>query len=130
MAVAIAAVIAAAAVPFVAGAFDAKDRELDGLRTFVRAVREEALNGGEARRIFINDRTLESSDTTFTLPAGWRLEIQRAGENRFRRPLDVEPWDITADGLCQPLALRAVSAEGERLFEFDPLTALEPPRAR
>jgi prepilin-type N-terminal cleavage/methylation domain-containing protein len=128
MAIAIAAIIAAAAAPFVADAFDATDRELDDMRTFVRTVREEALNGGEARRIFVKERSLESQSSAYMLPVGWRLEIRRPGDNRFRKPRDVEPWDITADGLCQPLSLRAISGNAERIFEFDPLTALEPPR--
>lgn len=129
LSLAIVAIILAAAVPLIGNLNDpARSIELD-LRGFVRRVRSDALSTGQSRQILITRGSLESSGSSpATLPDGWELRVRRFGERDFRPPAKIEIWDMNSAGICEPLSLQAVSGEEVLTMEFDPLTALEPPR--
>lgn len=131
LALAIAGLMAAAALPYLLDAFPRGADPAEDLRAAARRTRFEALQLGQARRIRIGTNGFSSPEGAdiVTLPAGWSLEIRRAGEARFRKPRKGEAWEFNSEGLCEPLEIRLRGDGSETVAAFDPLTALEPVRS-
>ncbi|MCX7868794.1 MAG: prepilin-type N-terminal cleavage/methylation domain-containing protein [Terrimicrobiaceae bacterium] len=130
LALAIAGLLAAAALPYLLDAFPAGPEPAEELRAAARRARFEALRHGEARRLVIAPEGFLALDGSkeAILPPGWSLEIRRAGEARFRKPRKGESWEFNSEGLCEPIEVRLRGGGGqEAVAAFDPLTALEPP---
>jgi hypothetical protein len=66
----------------------------------------------------------EGGVSSATLPKGWKLQVRRFTENRFRKPHRDEFWGFNGAGICDPLELRLVGKEESIVLKFDPLTAL------
>jgi prepilin-type N-terminal cleavage/methylation domain-containing protein len=92
----------------------------------VQATHSKAVETGEARRIRLLDSGLQSERDlpSAKLPKGWKLELRRFTENRFRKPQKVEFWGFNGAGICDPLELRLVGKDESIVLKFDPLTAL------
>ena len=126
------AVIGGAIIPFWGGVAKGQGEQIgDDIREFVRKNRAAAIRRSEPRRIAITESGLESPEGSVSIPGGWKLEVQRYNENKFRPPVRVpmpEMWEITSDGLLEPLTLRAYTLDGnnEVVIEFCSLTAHQP----
>jgi hypothetical protein len=57
------------------------------------------------------------------LPKGWKLQVRRFTETRFRRPERGETWEINGAGICEPISLKLSGEEESVVLQFDPLTA-------
>lgn len=128
LALGIVAVLLGVTVPMVMEAFGESETE-----TVTRLVEESvfaahasALEVGEARRLGLDDRGLVSLAQGIPhaeLPEGWKLQVRRFSETRFRRPERGEYWEFNGAGICEPLALRLTGETGSVTLQFDPLTA-------
>lgn len=128
LALGIVAVLLGVTVPLVVESFGESETE-----TITRLVEEttsaahaSALETGEARRLGLDDRGLLSLSQGVPhaeLPEGWKLEVRRFSETRFRRPERNEFWEFNGAGICEPLALRLSGETGSVTLQFDPLTA-------
>jgi hypothetical protein len=56
------------------------------------------------------------------LPEGWKLQVRRFSETRFRRPERGEFWEFNGAGICEPITLKLVGEEESTTLQFDPLT--------
>ncbi len=128
LALGIVAVLLGVTVPMVMESFGESQTE-----TVTRLVEEttsaahaSALETGEARRLGLDDRGLVSMAQGIPhaeLPEGWKLQVRRFSETRFRRPERGECWEFNGAGICEPLALRLISENESVTLQFDPLTA-------
>jgi len=127
------AIIGAATIPLWHSSTKSQGEKIESdIRDLVRKNRTTALRRNERRLIVINEGGLESPDGSVSLPDNWRLEVQRIGTNRFRPPIRIpmpETWEITADGLLEPLLLRVYSTtdDYQLVLAFCSLTALPLP---
>jgi len=121
------AVIGAATIPFWGSASRGQGEEIESsIREFVRTNRTAAIRRNEPRRLTLTERSLEGPEGSVSLPGGWRLDVRRFGTDNFHSPRS-EIWEITPDGLLEPLILRATSLDSYHIdIEFCPLTALPP----
>lgn len=130
LALGIVAVLLGITVPMVVSSFGTSDSDdvMGGLQKTALAARASAFESGEARRLQVTPSGLASKVSSIPsaeLPAGWKLQIQRLAENRFRKPDKQEFWEFNGAGISEPLAFRLSNKEGESLIvRFDPLTAL------
>ena len=129
LALAIGAVVLAMAVPYVAGSFGRSpgDEASDILAQTVHATRAAALDKGEARRLAVLERGLKpdlDSIPAAELPDGWKLEIQRMTESKFRKPAKMEFWEFNSAGICEPITFRLTNGHETTTISFDPLTGL------
>lgn len=127
LALAVAGLMAAAALPFLLEALPRESSPEEPLRAAARQARLEALRQGEARRLWLAPGGFytREGEPVAELPPGWTLEVRRPGDAKFRKPRSGESWLINGEGICEPLVLR-LSGEGrEVVASFDPLTALE-----
>lgn len=122
MALALVAVLAAAAAPLLSDTFSRSqsDEASSVIEQAALNVREEAVRSGTRQ-------TLELSSSGVVpgglLPSGWKLEVRRFEESRFRAPRDGERWEFNNAGICEPLGMR-ISGGGQSVeIRFDPLTA-------
>jgi hypothetical protein len=92
----------------------------------VQSTHKSAVETGEARRLLILDTGLgaEGGLPSATLPKGWKLQVRRFTENRFRKPQQNEFWNFNGAGICDPLELRLSAKEESIILKFDPLTGL------
>jgi prepilin-type N-terminal cleavage/methylation domain-containing protein len=128
LALGIVAVLLGITVPMVMEAFGESETE-----TVTRMIEEStaaahtsALETGEARRLGLDDRglvSLASGIPHAELPEGWKLQVRRFTETRFRRPERGEYWEFNGAGICEPLALRLTGETESVTLQFDPLTA-------
>jgi prepilin-type N-terminal cleavage/methylation domain-containing protein len=127
-ALAIIALLMGAVVPFLAPVADPGGEVTEEIRALARSARASAIGAGEARRLVVRERGLESvGGAVVEVPAEWTIEIRRFSESRFRKPRRGEAWEFNAAGICEPIALRISGPGIDTTMEFDPLTALEPP---
>ena len=130
LALGIVAVLLGITVPMVLSSFGttSSDDVVQVLQKTASAARASALESGEARRLQITPSGLASKVSSIPsaeLPAGWKLQIQRLAENRFRKPEKQEFWEFNGAGISEPIIFRLSNKEGESLIvRFDPLTAL------
>jgi len=126
---AIIACILGATIPFLGNLFDPSDAIEIDVRTVARDARRQALDSGQAQRVKIAASAIEAEmGSTSQLPDGWSFKIRRFGESEFRKLRNDETWEFNSEGICEPIALRAESGSEYIMIEFDPLTALGPPR--
>ena len=130
LALGIVAVLLGITVPMVLSSFGTtnSDDVVQVLQKTASAARAYALESGEGRRLQITPSGLASKVSSIPsaeLPAGWKLQIQRLAENRFRKPDKLEFWEFNGAGISEPIIFRLSNKEGESLIvRFDPLTAL------
>ena len=127
LALGIVAVLLGVTVPLVMESFgeSASEGVAGRIEEAVQAARAGALETGEARRFGLDDRglvSLSSSIAGVELPKGWKLQVRRFTETRFRRPERGEFWEINGAGICEPITLRLVGEEESTTLQFDPLT--------
>ena len=92
----------------------------------VQAAHASALDTGESRRLGLDDEGLISASPGIPdakLPEGWKLQVRRFTETRFRRPERGEFWEFNGAGISEPIALKLVGEEESVTLRFDPLTA-------
>lgn len=91
----------------------------------VQAAHLAAVQTGEARRLKLTDSAIIGAEgiPSAQLPKGWKLQLLRFTENRFRKPLRNEYWEFNGAGICDPLELRIASKQDSIVLKFDPLTA-------
>jgi hypothetical protein len=129
LAIGVIAVLMGIAVPYLADAFGkspGEDIAEEVVRT-VQEVRTSAVELGEARRIAIRENGLVPENASIPparLPGGWKLEVRRMTESRFRKPEKIEFWGFNSAGICEPLALRLRGGSESLELAFDPLTGL------
>lgn len=127
LALGIVAVLLGVTVPLVMESFgeSATEGAARNIEEAVRSARANALETGEARRFGLDDRglvSLSSSIAGVELPKGWKLQVRRFTETRFRRPERGESWEFNGAGICEPITLRLVGEEESTTLQFDPLT--------
>ena len=128
LALGIVAVLLGITVPLVTDSF--RESEVERVSKLVeqtvQSAHSSALETGEAKRLGLDDRGLISTApgiSTAELPKGWKLQVRRFTETRFRRPERGEFWDFNGAGICEPIALRLTGKEESAVLQFDPLTA-------
>jgi len=129
LAIGIIAVLMGITVPYLAGSFgkSAGEEIADDIARTVESVHANALEKCGARRIAIQENGLLpeiDSVPPARLPKGWKLEILRMTESRFRKPEKNEFWGFNSAGICEPLTLRIRSGKESLEIAFDPLTGL------
>jgi prepilin-type N-terminal cleavage/methylation domain-containing protein len=128
LALGIIAILLGATVPLITNSWSASPSE-EIVRTIEKSVQEahkKAVETGEARSLRLVESGLvgEGGIASATLPKGWKLQVRRFTENRFRKPQRDEFWGFNGAGICDPLELRLVGKEESIVLKFDPLTAL------
>lgn len=128
LALGIVAVLLGISVPLVTDSFRESEAETLGKRVeqTVQAAHARALDAGEAKRLVLEDRGLFSKTPGIPnteLPKGWKLQVRRFTETRFRRPERGEAWEFNGAGICEPVALKLVGEDESMNLQFDPLTA-------
>jgi type II secretory pathway pseudopilin PulG len=129
LALGIAAVILGVTVPFLAESLgrSASDEATDALAQAAQATRAAAIDKGEARRLTVFEGGLKpdlAGLPAAELAAGWKLEIQRTGDSKFRKPAKREVWEFNSAGICEPVMFRLSNGRETTTVLFDPLTAL------
>ena len=128
LALCIIAILLGATVPLITNSWNPSPSE-EIARTIEKSVQDahkKAVETGEARRLRLGESGLvgEGGIASAPLPKGWKLQVRRFTENRFRKPHRDEFWGFNGAGICDPLELRLVSKEESIVLKFDPLTAL------
>ncbi len=128
LALGIVAVLLGISVPLVTDSF--RESEVERVSKLVeqtvQAAHASALETGEARRLGLDERGLVSKIPGIPaaeLPKGWKLQVRRFTETRFRRPERGEFWEFNGAGLSEPMALKLTGDEESVVLPFDPLTA-------
>ena len=129
LALGVVAVLLGITVPFIADSFGKSPGEetADAMAKAVQSVRNSALEKGEARQfaVFENGLQPESDpDKAVWLPKGWKLEIRRMTESKFRKPARNERWSFNGAGICEPVTFKLRGPKETVELLFDPLTGL------
>lgn len=129
LALGVVAILLGVSVPYIAESFGRSpaDEAGDALARTALATRAAAIDKGEARRLAIFERGLKpdlGSIPSAELPAGWKLEIRRMTDSKFRKPAKREIWEFNAAGICEPVSFRLTNGHETSTVSFDPLTAL------
>lgn len=116
IALALIAILMIAAVPYMSEAWQNSkaDQIAQSIKDLAIETRAHAIVSGEMRFISIGDPHL--------VPKGWRLEIQRFTDQKFRPPLPDELWQFNSEGICDPLTLRLLGGKEPLTLKFDPIT--------
>ena len=128
LALAIVAVLLGISVPLITESMHESEVEVAGklLEKTALAAHANALETGVAMRVGLNDRGLVSMSPGVPhgqLPDGFKLQVRRFTESRFRRPGLGEYWEFNGAGICEPIALKIIGEEEESaVLQFDPLT--------
>ena len=127
LALGIIAVLLGVTVPLITSSWRTSPTEqiVQEIEKTVQAAHLKALETGEARRLKLADSGLRGGDgiPATQLPKGWKLQLMRFTENRFRKPQRDEYWEFNGAGICDPLALRIANKDESLILKFDPLTA-------
>ena len=128
LALGIVAVLLGIAVPMVSNSFQESESERVSklVEQSVRAAHTTALETGVTKRLGLDERGLVSSFSGIPgaeLPKGWKLQVRRFTETRFRRPERGESWEFNGAGISEPIALRLTGEDASVVLQFDPLTA-------
>ena len=128
LALGIIAILLGVTVPLITNSWNPSPTE-EIARTIEKSVQDahkKAVETGEAHRLRLGESGLvgEGGIASAPLPKGWKLQVRRFTENRFRKPQRDEFWGFNGAGICDPLELRLVSKEESIVLKFDPLTAL------
>ena len=128
LALAIVAVLLGISVPLVMESMQESEIEVAEkiLEESALAAHSNALQTGVAKRLGLDERGLVSMAAGIPqgqLPDGFKLQVRRFTESRFRRPGLGEYWEFNGAGICEPIALKIVGDEESAVLQFDPLTA-------
>ena len=128
LALGIVAVLLGIAVPMVSNSFQESEAESVSklVEQTVKATHATALETGEAKLLGLDERGLVSRSPGIPgaeLPKGWKLQVRRFTETRFRRPERGETWEINGAGISEPITLKLSGGEESVVLQFDPLTA-------
>jgi len=129
LALCIVAILLGVTVPMIISSYgDNAVEEIAGqLQSAVTAAQSAAIDSGEARRLRVTEKgllSIGSSTPSAELPKGWKLQIQRLTESKFRKPEKTEYWEFNSVGICEPVSFRIGKAGESLVVKFDPLTAL------
>ncbi|MEI6035350.1 MAG: prepilin-type N-terminal cleavage/methylation domain-containing protein [Verrucomicrobiae bacterium] len=129
LALGIIAVLVGVSVPYLANSFGKTDGEeiADAIAGAAQSVRTSAAEQNEARRIAIQENGVFpeiESVPPVRLPKGWKLEVRRMTDSRFRKPEKTEFWGFNSAGICEPLTLRISGGKESLEMAIDPLTGL------
>lgn len=97
----------------------------DEMAKAVLQIHNSAVETGEARRIALFENGIEPELDTVKavrLPSGWKMEIRRMTESRFRKPAKNETWTFNSAGICEPLTVKIHGGKESLEMTFDPLT--------
>ena len=113
------AVLMAAAIPYMTDAFGKNQGEQisAAVATLVEQTRTAALTAGESKYI-------EFTESTFSqiFPQGWKFQIERMNDKKFRDPNNGETWEFNNEGICDPLTVRLLGPGTPITMKFDPIT--------
>ncbi len=125
MAIGLVAVLTAITVPLIGGAIGRSEGEEleDSFARVAAAVRRDAMASGEARRVTVDRRGISAGSEAARVGEGWKLEMMRLTDSRWRAPGKNEIWEFNAAGVCEPLAFRITGPDETLHIRFDPLTA-------
>jgi prepilin-type N-terminal cleavage/methylation domain-containing protein len=128
LALGIVAVLLGIAVPMVSNSFQESESETVSklVEQTVKSTHAAALETGEAKFLGLDERGLVSRSPGIPgaeLPKGWKLQVRRFTETRFRPPERGETWEINGAGICEPISLKLGGEEESVVLQFDPLTA-------
>jgi prepilin-type N-terminal cleavage/methylation domain-containing protein len=121
LALALVAVMAAAAAPLLTDALtgSARDEATSATEDSVATLHQEAVRTGRVQKGLLTSSGLEPGRP---LPQGWKLQVKRLTDSRFRNPREDETWEFNNAGICEPLAI-LLSGSGQSVeLRFDPLT--------
>jgi len=129
LALGIVAILLGVTVPMIISSYaetgtEEVERQLQNAATSVQTA---AIASGEARRLKVTERGLISGGASILsaeLPKGWKLQIQRLTESKFRKPDKAEYWEFNSVGICEPVSFRIMKGTESLIVKFDPLTAL------
>ena len=129
LALGIVAVLLGVTVPMIVSSYgeSAIEEVARQLQNAATSAQSAAINSGEARRLVVTERGLVSGSASIQsaeLPKGWKLQIQRLTESKFRKPEKGEYWEFNSAGICEPVSLRVGKGGESLIVKFDPLTAL------
>lgn len=121
LALALVAILAAAAAPLLSDALAGSpgDEASSAMEDSVAALHEEAVQTGRAQ---IGRLTSGGIQPGRPLPSGWKLQVKRLADSRFRNPREGETWEFNNAGICEPLAILLTSGRQTVELQFDPLT--------
>ena len=127
LALGVIAVLLGITIPHFAESFGKSPGEeaADAIAVTVQGVRNSALEKGEARQIaiFENGIRMDPANAAW-LPKGWKLEIRRMTESKFRKPAKREVWTFNGAGICEPVTFKLHGPKESIEIPFDPLTGL------
>ena len=129
LALGVVAVLLGIAVPYIAESFGKSPGEetADEMAKAVQGVRNSALEKGEAKQFAIFENGIQpeiDSVNAVWLPKGWKLEIRRMTESKFRKPEKRERWTFNGAGICEPVTFKLRGPKETIELLFDPLTGL------
>ena len=129
LALGVVAVLLGIAVPYMAESFGKTSGEetADAMAKAVQGVRNSALEKGEPRQFSVFENGLKpeiDSVEAVWLPKGWKLEIRRMTESKFRKPAKKEMWLFNGAGICEPVTFKLRGPKETIEILFDPLTGL------
>jgi competence protein ComGC len=128
LALGIIAILLGVTVPLITNSWSNSPSEetAKAIEKSAQAAHKKAIETGDARQLRLTDSGLigEGDIPTALLPKGWKMQVRRFTENRFRKPQRDEFWGFNGAGICDPLELRIFSKEESIVLKFDPLTAL------
>lgn len=126
LALGIIAILLGVTVPLVSNSWSVSHSEAisESIQKALQAAHKQAMETGETRQFQITESGLLGSGDmpSVELPHGWKLQIRRFTDNRFRKPDRVEYWTINGAGICDPLELRLTGEKDSIVLRFDPLT--------
>ena len=129
LALGVVAVLLGIAIPYFAESFGKTPGEetAEEMAKAVQGVRNSALEKGEARRFEVFENGIRpeiAPDGAVWLPKGWKLEILRMNESKFRKPGKRETWTFNGAGICEPVTFKLRGPRESIELLFDPLTGL------
>jgi competence protein ComGC len=128
LALGIIAILLGVTVPLITNSWSNSPSEgiAQAIEKSAQAAHRKAIETGEARQLRLTESSLigDADIPTAQLPKGWKLQLRRFTENRFRKPQRDEFWGFNGAGICDPLELRISSKDESIVLKFDPLTAL------
>ncbi|MFZ4115552.1 MAG: prepilin-type N-terminal cleavage/methylation domain-containing protein [Chthoniobacterales bacterium] len=116
IALALIAILMIAAAPYMADAWKNNQAEevTQSIEDLATKTRSQAILAGETHFISLDDPTF--------LPKGWKIELKRLIDQKFRPPLPDELWQFNSEGICDPLTLRIIGGREPVIIKFDPIT--------
>ncbi|MFA7234601.1 MAG: hypothetical protein WC076_10870 [Terrimicrobiaceae bacterium] len=127
LALGVVAVLLGITIPYFADSFGKTPGEeaSEEIAKAVQGVRNSALEKGETRQMGISENGLQIDPVkAVKLPAGWKLEIRRMTESKFRKPAKKEMWSFNGAGICEPVTIKLHGPKESIELLFDPLTGL------